>query len=105
MATRYPNLPRGTTERMAESEPLPDEIKAYYERGGEGTRLSQTHGLIELARTQEIILRHLPPPPATILAVGGGTGVYGASLPARSDRVHLVDTMPPPVDRARQVWA
>jgi len=90
---------------MAESEPLPREIKAYYDRHGEALRLSQSHGPIELARTQEIILRHLPPPPGTILDVGGGTGVYAAWLAARGYCVHLVDTMPLHVEQARQVSA
>ena len=90
---------------MAEFEPLPGEIKAYYERRGESTRLSKTHGLIELARTQEIILRHLPPPPGTILDVGGGPGVYAAWLAARGYSVHLVDAMPLHVEQARQASA
>ncbi len=90
---------------MAESEPLPGEIKAYYDRRNEGPRLFRTHGLIELARTQEIILRHLPPPPGTILDVGGGTGAYAAWLAARGYRVHLVDAMPLHVEQARQASA
>ncbi len=56
---------------MAEAAPVPPEIQAYYTRGGELRRLFQIHGQIELARTQEIVLRNLPPPPGTILAVGG----------------------------------
>ena len=54
------------------SESIPPEMHAYYARGGEARRLFETHGLIELARTQEIILRHLPPPPGAVLDVGGG---------------------------------
>jgi SAM-dependent methyltransferase len=90
---------------MAESESLPGEIEAYYDRRGEAPRLHQTHGLIELARTQEIILRHLPPPPGTILDVGGGPGVYAAWLAARGYSVHLVDAMPLHVEQAREASA
>jgi SAM-dependent methyltransferase len=90
---------------MAGSEPLPREVQAYYARGGEGRRLFKSHGLIELARTQEIILRHLLPPPGVILDVGGGPGIYACWLAARGYRVHLVDAMPLHVEHAREASA
>jgi SAM-dependent methyltransferase len=90
---------------MAEPAPIPSEIQAYYARGGETRRLFQSHGQIELARTQEIILRHLPPPPGAILDVGGGPGVYACWLAARGYRVHLIDAMPLHVEQARQASA
>jgi SAM-dependent methyltransferase len=90
---------------MAESASIPSEIQAYYARGGEARRLFQSHGLIELARTQEIILRHLLPPPGAILDVGGGPGVYSCWLAARGYRVHLIDAMPSHVEQARQASA
>jgi ubiquinone/menaquinone biosynthesis C-methylase UbiE len=90
---------------MAEPAPIPSEIQAYYARGGELLRLFRTHGLIELARTQEIILRHLPPPPGTILDVGGGPGIYACWLAARGYRVHLIDAMPSHVEQARHASA
>ena len=90
---------------MAEPEPLPREIEAYYARGGEARRLFQGHGQIELVRTQEIILRHLPPPPGTILDAGGGTGVYACWLAAQGYRVHFLDALPLHVEQARQASA
>ena len=90
---------------MAGSEPLPREVHAYYAREGEARRLFRGHGQIELARTQEIILRHLPPPPGAILDVGGGSGVYATWLAARGYRVHLIDAMPLHVEQARQASA
>ena len=86
-------------------EPIAREVQAYYARGGEARRLFRTHGLIELARTQEIILRHLPPPPGAILDVGGGPGVYACWLAARGYRVDLVDAIPLHVEEARQASA
>jgi SAM-dependent methyltransferase len=86
-------------------EPIPPEVQAYYARGGEARRLFETHGPIELARTQEIILRHLQPPPGDILDVGGGSGVYATWLAARGYRVHLVDAVPLHVEQARQASA
>ncbi|SRR6266566_6679744 len=62
------------------SEPIPREARAYYDKGREAERLFGGHGVIELARTQEIILRHLSPPPGTVLDVGGGSGVYACWL-------------------------
>jgi SAM-dependent methyltransferase len=76
---------------MAEPESMPREAQAYYAKGAEGGRLFRGHGTIELARTQEIILRHLPPPPRIVLDVGGGPGVYACWLAARGYRVTLID--------------
>jgi len=90
---------------MAGSEPLPPEVRAYYARGGETQRLFKGHGQIELARTQEIILRHLPPPPGAVLDVGGGPGIYACWLAARGYRLHLVDAMPLHIEQARQASA
>jgi SAM-dependent methyltransferase len=86
-------------------EPIPREAQAYYERGVEAGRLSSSHGLIELARTQEIILRHLPPPPCAVLDVGGGPGVYACWLAARGYRVALIDAVPLHVEQARAASA
>jgi len=78
------------------------EIVEYYERGREAGRLAGefSSGPLELGRTQELILRHLPPPPLEILDVGGGPGVY-AWLAARGDRVRLVDPVALHVEQAQ----
>jgi SAM-dependent methyltransferase len=90
---------------MAEPGPLPREVEAYYATGIEVSRLFRGHGTIELARTQEIILRHLPPPPGTVLDVGGGTGVYACWLAARGYRVTLIDASPFHVEQAKSASA
>ena len=46
-------------------------------------------------RTQEILSRFLPPPPASVLDVGGGTGVYACWLAVQGYAMHLVE----PVER------
>jgi hypothetical protein len=46
---------------------LPLEALAYYGRGREAVRLGEGHGVIELARTCEILDRWLPHPPTTVL--------------------------------------
>ena len=90
---------------MAESEPMPPEAQAHYAQGAEAARLFRGHGRLELARTQEILLRHLPPPPGALLDVGGGTGVYACWLAARGYRVTLIDAAPLHVEQARAASA
>ena len=90
---------------MAGPEPMPSEAQAHYAKGAEAARLFRGHGTIELARTQEIILRHLPPPPGAVLDVGGGPGVYACWLAARGYRVTLVDAAPLHVEQAQAASA
>ena len=52
------------------------EAQAYYAEGIEADRLQHGSGRIEFARTQEIVSRYLPPPPAVVFDIGGGPGVY-----------------------------
>lgn len=75
---------------MAQLDP---EIQEYYERGREAGRLAGEFpsGPLELARTQELILRYLPIGPLDVLDVGGGPGVYAEWLVERGHRVRLVD--------------
>lgn len=73
---------------------LPPEALAYYTRGREAARLGEGHGVLELARTCEILERWLPAPPATILDVGGGPGPYAVWLARRGYRVTLIDAVP-----------
>jgi ubiquinone/menaquinone biosynthesis C-methylase UbiE len=77
------------------------EITAHYAEGREATRLSHGRGQLELARTQELLRRHLPDPPATILDVGGGAGVYACWLAAQGYEAHLIDLMPLHLEQAR----
>lgn len=74
---------------------------SHYEQVDEDARLQQGWGPLELARTQELILRTLQPAPATILDVGGGTGVYAAWLASLGYEVNLVDSVPKHVEQAR----
>lgn len=81
----------------------PDEVIAHYrDQRPERHRLSGPQGRIELARTQEILSRHLPPAPLDILDVGGATGTYSAWLAAQGHAVHLVDPVAEQVEEARE---
>jgi len=48
---------------------LPKEITNYYQAVAEEERLATGPSQLEFARTKEVVLRYLPPPPATILDV------------------------------------
>ena len=76
------------------------EIRDHYGQGVERDRLAGGTSRIELARTQELLGRVLPPPPAAVLDVGGGPGVYAAWLAELGYRVHLVDPVPLHVEQA-----
>ena len=69
------------------------EVRAFYLDGfREDERLRlRAHGVLERVRTQELLARFLPPPPATVLDVGGGTGLHADWLAQRGYSVHLSD--------------
>jgi ubiquinone/menaquinone biosynthesis C-methylase UbiE len=69
-------------------------IAEFYERTPEEVRLQQGAFQLEEARTRELILRFAPPPPATVLDVGGAAGAYALWLAAAGYTVHLVDAAP-----------
>jgi len=72
-------------------------ILEFYRQGNEDERLSSPlrhSGPLEFARTQELILRHLPEGAQRILDVGGGPGAYSQWLMGLGHDVTLID----PVD-------
>jgi SAM-dependent methyltransferase len=82
-----------------------NEILAYYNQGTEAERLAHGAGRLELARTQELLRRYLPPVPAVVYDVGGGSGAYACWLAALGYEVHLLDLMPLHVEQAQQASA
>ncbi|SNY45209.1 class I SAM-dependent methyltransferase [Paractinoplanes atraurantiacus] len=70
------------------------EILDYYELGGETDRLGAGTGRLEFLRTFDVLHRELPPAPASILDVGGATGVYAEPLAAAGYHVHVIDPVP-----------
>ncbi len=72
-----------------------------YDRGEEPERLTRgPEGQLELIRTQALLERLLPAPPAALADVGGGAGIHAAPLAARGYEVHLVDPVAGHVARA-----
>jgi ubiquinone/menaquinone biosynthesis C-methylase UbiE len=79
---------------------VPPEVDSHYAAGAEAGRLARGAGRLEFARTQEVLRRSLPPPPAVVLDVGGGPGLYACWLASLGYEVHLYDPVPLHVARA-----
>lgn len=86
--------------RPGEDVPVPDDqnlaaMRTYYELGEEEARLADgAAGQLEYERTREIVLRHLPPPPAVVADIGGGPGRYSHWLAGLGYQVVHRDLMP-----------
>jgi SAM-dependent methyltransferase len=69
-------------------------IAGYYSQFPEDDRLAQGPFLLESLRTRELIQRHAPAPPSTVLDIGGGAGAYALWLAGLGYSVHLLDPIP-----------
>jgi ubiquinone/menaquinone biosynthesis C-methylase UbiE len=79
----------------------PNVIDFYQNHYDEQGRLLRNKSALEFARTQDIILRYLPKPPASVLDVGGGPGRYSAWLAELGYSVKLLDIVPKHIEQAR----
>ena len=78
-----------------------DEVAVRHYSGGlERDRLVDGGDRLELTRTLEFLAQALPPPPARLLDIGGGPGVYAARLASQGYTVRLVDLLPLHVEQA-----
>jgi ubiquinone/menaquinone biosynthesis C-methylase UbiE len=84
---------------------IPEDVLRHYEGGVEALRLEGGPGVVERDRAREIVLRHVPAPPAVVLDVGGGPGVHAVWLVERGYEVHVVDATPLHVEQARAALA
>lgn len=76
-------------------DPYEDVVSHYEDRYDEDVRLEKDAlGRLELLRTRLIINRYLPDPPASILDIGGGPGVYATQLNEAGYDVELIDIVP-----------
>jgi 2-polyprenyl-3-methyl-5-hydroxy-6-metoxy-1,4-benzoquinol methylase len=82
---------------------LPLEAMQHYDQINEAARLEKTSSQIERIRTQELLQRYLPPPPAVILDVGGAAGAYSFWLAQQGYQVHLIDAVPHHIAQAREI--
>jgi len=76
-------------------------IIEYYNQGREQDRL-KTIGQLEFLRTQELLERHLPAPPASIVDIGGGAGIHALPLQAMGHNVTLIDPVELHIKQAKE---
>jgi ubiquinone/menaquinone biosynthesis C-methylase UbiE len=77
-------------------------IADFYRQAAEEARLEQGASLLEALRTRELIRRYAPPPPATVVDIGGAAGAYALWLAQAGYTVHLIDAVPRLVTEARR---
>jgi ubiquinone/menaquinone biosynthesis C-methylase UbiE len=81
---------------------LQREIREFYELGQESERLTSDFGWLERVRTEDVLERFLPAPPARILDLGGAAGIYALPLARKGYEVHLLDPIPLHVEQANE---
>ena len=95
---------QNTTERNVPSNKFSSDaelLQNYTRWGGEAKRLFiNPQGIVERLRTESILRRFLPKPPAVVYDIGGGTGVYAFPLAEQGYEVHLVDIVPLHIEQA-----
>jgi SAM-dependent methyltransferase len=69
-------------------------IAEYYTLAPEERRLEEGAFLLEALRTRELIERHAPASPATVVDIGGAAGAYALWLAEAGYSVHLLDPVP-----------
>ena len=89
---------------MRETPPpfLDPAIRDFYDRTSEESRLELGAFRLEGVRSRELILRHLPSPPAVVFDVGGAAGTYAFWLAELGYDVRLFDAVPRLIEVARQ---
>jgi len=80
---------------------ISEQIEGHYLLTREWERLLAGQGELERLRTQAILARYLPRPPAVIFDVGGGAGVYAFPLAQQGYQVHLIDRVELHLEQAR----
>ena len=76
---------------------------SHYSISDEHTRLHDSRGQLEFLRSLAILRRCLPPAPAIIYDIGGGTGPYAFRLTAKGYAVHLIDPVPGHIETAERL--
>jgi len=85
-----------------EMDPAPGWAMDYYSGGQEQERLATPPGRLELERTQELLLRHLPVTPSRVADIGAGPGVYSLWLARAGHEVVARDLVPLHIEQLRR---
>jgi SAM-dependent methyltransferase len=83
------------------NDPATEWALEHYAEGHEQDRLRSGPGLLEFARTTEILQRHLPSTSAAIADIGAGAGPYSLWLAERGHRVIARDLLPVHIEQLR----
>lgn len=79
-----------------------DVIERHYLQASERERLEVDVNRLERVRTEDLLERHLPRPPAVVRDVGGGPGHYAFHLSPQGYEVHLLDLVERHIRQARE---
>src|SRR4051794_25248496 len=90
---------------MTDTNSASSPILAHYATGYEAERLLNGPGQLERVRTEELLARYLPAPPARVLDVGGGPGAYSRWLAAQGYATTLIDIVPLHVEQANLTFS
>lgn len=82
---------------------IDNNVLAGYNAGIEKGRLHKDLGLIEFARTKEILREQLPTPPSVIYDIGGAYGEYAYWLAELGYSVHLFDLAEKHIEMAHEL--
>jgi SAM-dependent methyltransferase len=82
--------------------PLDDAVVRHYQAGREEDRIAHGFARLELLRVLEVLRRHLPTAPASVLDVGGATGIHARWLAEDGYQVRIIDITPRHVSRANE---
>lgn len=85
--------------------PVDEAVVRHYQAVREEDRIAHGFSQLELLRVREVLRRHLPPPPARVLDVGGGTGVHARWLAEDGYQVGVIDITPRHVDKVNSELA
>lgn len=89
-------------EYMCIKQLINNNIERFYTNASEESRLEIGMGKFEFERVKSLMEKFIPPKPARILDVGGGTGKYAEWLARKGHQVHLVEPVPKHLKLARQ---
>ena len=98
-----PTPDRGTAEETQHS--LHERLRGFWDEDAKTNDRSPTHAAtepVEAAAWRAALRRHLPPPPASVLDAGAGTGAMSLLLAELGYDVTALDISPQMLSRARE---
>jgi SAM-dependent methyltransferase len=82
---------------------LMEDVISFYTQNSDAERLLHGWGMLEFARTKEIVLRNPPRHARIVVDVGDGTGIHTDWLRKLGYESHLIDITPSHIDAAKTI--